>query len=187
MPTLNLKDLESKNPKIKYGCTKTAIALSKKNPKALYSRLDAFVELLNNENRVLKWSAILVIGNLSQADFKNKISKLVPRLLRFLQEKEMITAANSIKALGQIAKYKPEFKQKIFLELLKVEKAQYYNKGKLSPECRNIALGKVMDVLNDFPDELKNRKELVSLVKRQTKNTRPAVKKRAVQLLSFIQ
>jgi len=186
MPVINLKDLESKNPKIKYGCTKKAIAPSEKNPEALYPLWDDFVKLLDSENRILKWSAILVIGNLSQADKKNKISKLLPRLLHFLREKEMITAANSIKALGQIARHQPKFKDKIFQEFLKVEKAKYYNKGKLSPECRNIALGKIMDVLNDFPDELKNRKELVGLIKRQTKNTRPAVKKRAELLLSGI-
>src|SRR3972149_3735315 len=108
MPKLNFQDLKSDNPNIKYGFTKKAIALSEKKPPAIYSLLDDFVKLLENENRIFKWSAIMVIGNLSKADKKNKINKLVPRLLHFLKEKEMITAANSIKALGEIAKNKPE-------------------------------------------------------------------------------
>ncbi|PIY96600.1 MAG: hypothetical protein COY66_03845 [Candidatus Kerfeldbacteria bacterium CG_4_10_14_0_8_um_filter_42_10] len=186
MPIINLKDLESENPKIKYGCTKKAIALSEKNPQALYPMLDDFAKLLDNENRILKWSAIIVVGNLSQADKKNKISKLLPRLFNFLHEKEMITASNSIKALSQIAKYQPKFKEKIFKEFLKVEKAQYYNKGEFSPECRNIVIGQVIKEWNEFRKELNDKKDIVDFIKRQTKNTRPAVKKKAELLLNQI-
>lgn len=186
MPTLNLKNLRSEKPEIKYCCAKRAIALSQKEPSALYPQMDVFVKLLDSENHILKWTAIIIIGNLSAADKQNKINKLVPRLVKFLHEKEMITAANSIKALGQIAKNKPSFKEKIFREFLKVEKAKYYNKGLLSPECRNIAIGHVLNVLDSFRDDLPSRKDIISFIKRQTKNNRLAVKRRAVQLLRQI-
>lgn len=186
MSTFNLKNLESKKPEIKYCCAKQAIELSCVKPAALYPRMDVFVKLLDSENHILKWTAIIVIGNLSAADKQNKTNKLMPHLVKFLHEKEMITAANSIRALGQIAKNKPLFKKKIFSEFLKVEKAKYYNKGLLSPECRNIAIGHVLNVFDDFKDELSNRKNIISFIKRQTKNTRPAVKKRAIILLRRI-
>lgn len=186
MTKLNLKDLQSDKPEIKYRSAKQAIALSEKNPKALYPQLNTFVKLLNSENRVLKWVAIIVIGNLAAVDKQNKIDGLIPRLIGFLQEKEMITANNSIKALGKIAGSKPEYKEKIFKAMLCVEKATYHNQGKVSPECRNIALGKVIDVFAERHEDIKKRKELITFIARQTKNTRPAVRKRAQKLLKNI-
>lgn len=72
MRQINLKDLDSKNPKIKYACAKQAIEISKKNPGDLYKDFDFFVELLESENNIFKWTAIQVIGNFSKADEKNK-------------------------------------------------------------------------------------------------------------------
>jgi len=183
MRRLNLRDLQSDNPEIKYHCAKQAIALSAKNPAALYPKLDTFVKLLNGDNNVLKWVAIIIIGNLASVDKQNKINKLLPRLIGFLQEKSMITTNNTIRALGQIAASKPKYQAKIFPALLSVQKAKYYNKGVLSPECRNIALGKVIDVFAEFKDALAGWPEIVDFIKRQTKNTRPSVKKRAEKLL----
>ncbi|MFA6099060.1 MAG: hypothetical protein WCV50_06020 [Patescibacteria group bacterium] len=180
---LNLNDLKSEKPEIKYHCAKKAIALSEKNPQALYLQIDTFIKLLDGENNVLKWVAIIVIGNLAAADKKNKINRLVPKLIGFLREKSMITANNTIRALGKIAANKPKLQEKIFKALLGVEKAVYYNKGKISPECRNIALGKVIDVFSEFREETKNRRGILAFVRRQTKNTRPTVRKRALQFI----
>jgi hypothetical protein len=183
---MNLKDLQSDNPEIKYHCAKRAIALSEKTPAALYPRLNKFVKLLDGDNNVLKWVGIIVIGNLARADKHKKINKLVPRLAGFLREKSMITANNAIAALGKIAKSKPQSKRKIFAALLGVEKATYYNKGKISPECRNIALGKVIDVFSDFKNDVADKKEFIDFIKHQSKNTRPSTRKRAVGLLQKI-
>jgi hypothetical protein len=176
---IGLRALLSNKPEIKYHCAKRAIALSEKNPKALYPQLNVFVKLLDGDNNVLKWVSIIVIGNLAGADKQNKISKLIPRLIGLLHGKSMITANNTIVALGKIAKHKPQFKEKIFRALLDVEKATYYNKGKVSPECRNIALGKVIGVLAEHSDELKDNKKAITFLQRQTKNTRSATRERA--------
>lgn len=187
MPKFNPKDFQSDKPKIKYGCAKLAITLSEKKPKMIYPHLDLFIKLLDGENRILKWTAIRVIGNLSQADAKGKINQLMPRLIQFVHDQEMITAANAIKALGVIAHNKPRLKQKIFNEFLKVGKNNYYLKGQLSPECRNVALGHVINVFSEYKDELKEQKSIVRFLKRQTGNTRPTVRKRAKELLSQIE
>lgn len=107
MKTLDLKDLQSDTASVKYHCAKRAIAVSEKIPKSLYPKLQTFIRLLDGDNRVLRWVAIIIIGNLSKVDTKNTISKLVPRLTRLLHDKEMITANNAIKALGKIAKARP--------------------------------------------------------------------------------
>ncbi|MFH1675949.1 MAG: hypothetical protein ABIC40_02905, partial [bacterium] len=60
MNKLNLNDFLSPNPKIKYPCTKRAIEISAKNPDSLYTDLDFFVDMLDNKNNILKWTAIIV-------------------------------------------------------------------------------------------------------------------------------
>jgi hypothetical protein len=115
-----LNDFFSKTAKIKYASTKKAIVISKDNPAELYPDFDFFIELLSNENQIIKWTAIQVIGNLSKVDKKKKIDKLLPKLISFLNCEKMITANNTILALSEIALNKPEYQEKIFKELIKV-------------------------------------------------------------------
>lgn len=180
---LNLKALKSDNPHIKYHCAKKAIALSEKNPKALYPKLNTFIELLDGKNNVLRWTALIVIGNLAAADPKGAINRLVPRLIKFTRDPSLITASNALNALSKIASHKPRLRSRIFQALLGVEKVTYYNKGKPSPECRNVVIGHLLDVFAGFNGEmLKASKQIVAFVRRQTKNTRPPVRKRAQAL-----
>ena len=163
---------------IKYTSTKKAIVISKENPGELYLDFDFFIELLNSENQIIKWTAIQVIGNLSKVDKKKKVDKLLPRLIGFLNCGKMITANNTILALSEIALNKPEHQEMIFKEFIKVE---HYNYDTL--ECRNVALGKVVSVLGKFKDEIKDRKDILEFLEKQTNNTRASVKKRAIKLL----
>lgn len=173
-----LNDFFSKTAKTKYASTKRAIAISKDNPSELYPDFDFFVGLLNNENQIIKWTAIQVIGNLSKVDKRKKIDKLLPKLISFLNCGKMITANNTILALSEIALNKPEYQEKIFKELIKVE---HYNYDTL--ECRNVALGKVVLALEKFKDKIKDKKDILEFLERQTSNTRAPVKKRAIKLL----
>ena len=90
----------------------------------------------------------------------------------------MITANNTILALSEIALNKPENQEMIFKEIIKVE---HYNYDTL--ECRNVALGKVVSALGKFKDEIKDQKDILEFLERQTNNTRASVKKRAIKLL----
>ncbi|MBI4743995.1 MAG: hypothetical protein HY776_04150 [Actinobacteria bacterium] len=65
---IDLKDLLSKDPKVKYGCAKNLLSLAKDNPAELYPKFDYFVELLDSENKILRWIAIDIIGSLSKVD-----------------------------------------------------------------------------------------------------------------------
>lgn len=173
-----LNEFFSKTAKIKYASAKKAIAISKEGPSELYPDFDFFVELLNSENQIIKWTAIQVIGNLSKVDKKKKVDKLLPRLIGFLNCGKMITANNTILVLSEIVLNKPEYQKMIFKEFIKVE---HYNYDTL--ECRNVALGKVVSALGKFKDEIKDRKDILEFLERQTNNTRASVKKRAIKLL----
>ncbi|MFA5134438.1 MAG: hypothetical protein WC505_01465 [Patescibacteria group bacterium] len=186
MKKLNLKDLQSDNPHVKYCCAKQAIALSAENPAALHRKLGVFVPFLDGGNNVLRWTALIVIGNLASVDSTGAIIKLVPRLIAFIKDASLITAGNAVKALGKIARHKPRLRKKILRALVGVEKVTYYNKGKPSPECGNIMVGNVLDVLGGFAGELRGSAAVTAFARRHTHNKRPAVKQRAAELLSRI-
>ena len=78
---------------------------------------------------------------------------------------------------------KPELTERITREILKVEKAKYVNKGALSPECRNVAIGQAIDSFDAFFGQIDNKARVVAFVKRQLKNTRKPVVKKAERFL----
>ena len=187
MSKINLQNFFSKNPKIKYSCAKQAVEISKNTPEELYPDLDFLLQFLDGENKILKWTAIIVIGNLSRVDKQKKVDALIPKLITFLPDKSMITAANTIQSLSVIAMNKPEHLDVILKELLKVEKAKYYSsKGEVSPECTNVAIGHVINSLSKFGELVLKRNEVIDFLKRQTKNTRIKVQKSAQLLLDNI-
>lgn len=180
---LNLDDLSSDKARVKYACAKQAIVISQNCPEDLYSDFDFFAKLLNSDNNIFKWTAIKVIGNLSKVDNKRKVDRILLSLIALLFDKSMITAANAVGALSQIAKNKPEHRQEILKALLKVEKAKYYSKGDLSLECRNVVIGHVIKSFDKFGEEIFAEEDVRAFLKRQTENTRPKVRELAEKLL----
>jgi hypothetical protein len=175
---INLIDLLSKDPKVKYGCAKKLIAVAREEPAKIYPNLSFFVELLDSENRIIRWTAIDIIGALARVDTAQKIDELIDGLFSLLNTGDMITANHAISALTDIALAKPEYIPEITSEMLRVE---HYNYGTV--ECRNIAIGKVILSIGTYFDKLADKKEAIDFVRRQTKNTRNATRKKAEQFL----
>ena len=184
MKKIDLNNIFSDNPKIKFSCAKDALLISEENPSQLYDNIDFFIKLLSIENKIIKWSAIKIIGNLSKVDSKNRIDNILPTFYSFLHDKTMITASNTIYALGVIALNIPQFQDEILTHFLEVESIDYCAKGKISPECRNVAIGQVIKSLSKFDKSVLIRKDVKSFLKRQTQNTRNSVRKSAEKLLS---
>ena len=108
MAKINLKNFFSSKPDIKYKCAKRAIEISQTRPQELYGEFDFFPQFLDGENKILKWTAIRVIGNLSKVDTENMVDKYIAVFIEGLSDKSMITAANAAGALGEIAANKPQ-------------------------------------------------------------------------------
>ena len=183
MVKLDLSDFSSEKARIKYTCANRAIVISRNYPEELYPDFNFFTRLLESENNIFKWTAIKVIGNLSKVDIKKKVDKILPSLIALLSNKSMITAANTIGALSEIALNKPKYTEVIIPALLKVEKARYYQKGKISPECRNVAIGHVIKSFEKLGKNVYCRKDVQAFLKRQTRNTRPKVRELSKKLL----
>jgi hypothetical protein len=176
---IDLSGLLAKEPKIKYGCAKNLLAVARENPAEIYPNLDFLVELLESENRIIKWTAIDAIGYLARVDGARKIDALMGKMFGLLNTGNMITANHAIMALSNIALARPEYQQKIADELLKVEGYNY-----ATDECRNIAMGKVIGAIDLYFDELGDRENTIEFVRRQTKNTRHATRKKAEKFLA---
>ncbi len=173
---MNLDDLKNKNPKIKYACTKLLIKRVESDPRSLYPKIEFFIDLSDDENHILQWTAIDVLGGIGTICSPKDREKILKLLYQKLNCGKMITAGHATKALGNIAIAKPQHRDEIIAELLKVEKYTYD-----TSECRNIAIGHVIEVLGDIGIE-KNDKT-TSWLKKQTKNTRKSTTKKAEKLL----
>lgn len=113
---------------------------------------------------------------------KNRADKLLNVLIGLLQDGKLITANYVISALSHIALVKPEYQHRVVQELLKVE---HYNYD--TTECRNIALGKVVQAFGSNLKHSNHDAQVLEFIKRQTMNTRPATRKKAEKLLESIE
>ena len=177
--------ISSENPRIKFKSAKILRVISEKSPEILYSKMDFFIDLLDSENRILKWVAIDVIGNLTSIDSKNKFDKIFKKYYSFLSAESMITVGHVVDNSGKIAKARPHLTQRITSELLNIEKIP--TKPHLTQECKNILLGKAILAFGMYFDQIENKDNVISFVKRQLNNTRNATKVKAEKFLKTIE
>jgi hypothetical protein len=171
-----ISNLSSSNATRKYQSSKALIEIAEKTPVKVYPFFDECVKLLENDNNIIKWTGIIILGNLSSVDVDKKMVKILPKLFALLDTGKMITAGNTAMALASIAKNNSVFSDKITKQLLKVEKYKYDTK-----ECGNIVIGHVInafDVYLEKPD-----KKVIEFISRALKNLRPATAKKAEKYL----
>jgi hypothetical protein len=167
----------------KYAFEKVLRLVSENQPELIYPYFDVFVSMLDSDNNFLKWGAIITIANLTAVDIPQKFEAIFPKYYAPITGPVMITVANIIGSSATIARFKPLLIDSITREILKVEKAKFKLKGCLSPECRNVAIGHAIDSFDKFYNQIGDNKEVLNFVKRQLKNTRKPVAKRAGQFL----
>ena len=169
-----LDGLQIDQARTKYGCLKVLRLLSETRPAILYPYFDSIASLLSSESSILKWGAIIIVGNLAAVDSKRKIDALLDEYLQPISGPVMITAANTINGAGKVARAKPHLVDRIVQALLQVERAKYQ-----TPECRNVALGHVLKSVDLFFEHVRDPQAVMNFAKRQLRNRRNAVKLRA--------
>jgi hypothetical protein len=170
--------LGSGKARIKYGCVKVLRLISEKKPEILYPRMDFFSDLLDSDNKFLKWGAIHTIANLTAADSERRFEGIFDKYFAPIPGPELIPAGNVIGGAAKIALAKPELSDRIAKEILKVEKATYQ-----TAECRNVAMGHAIKSFDLFFDQIKDKEPVINLIKKQLKNTRNATRKKAEKFL----
>ena len=174
-----IEGLSSNTARVRFSCLKTLRLISEESPAALYPFIDEFIALLDSENKIMKWGAIIIIGNLAGVDTDNRIDGILDRFLSPITGHTMITAANTICAAGKIAATKPHLADRIAREILKVETVTYQ-----TFECRNVEIGhaiKSFDIM--FPHIKRQKWAVVQFVERQLDNSRNAVRTKATLFL----
>lgn len=173
----DFEKLSSSDPRVKYGFAKDLLAAAKTDPVSLYPYLDLFTGYLDNPNKILQWTAIDMIGYLSACDLAGKTDLLLKKLTGLLHSGQLITCNHAIFSLGLIAQNKPNLREEIIGELLDVSNDTFK-----TGECKNIATGKVIDVLNKWSSQLQGNERAVQFVLSACSNTRNTTKKKAETL-----
>jgi hypothetical protein len=179
VPIASLFDgLEDRTASVKYACLKRLQALSETNPAALYPEWDRLAGLLDGDNDILRWGAILCLARLTVVDVDFKIDGLLERLLKYIDGPALVTAANTIKAAGIIAQAQPRLAERLAEAVMRVERAVYK-----TPECRNVAISHAVDALTVIVPLLSNPASAMEFVSRQTDNPRNAVRRKSLIFL----
>jgi hypothetical protein len=171
--------LSSKLPRVRFGCSKTLLLLSEKHPEILRGHIETIVELLDGNNRILKWNGIALLGNLAGVDTEGRIRSQLQKLYGFLAGGELIAANNAIAALGKIARAFPEERKRIVAQLFGIERQSFE-----TDECRNIAIGKAILALGMFCDPVKPGKPVLDFICRQMGNSRKATANKAKEFIA---
>ena len=166
---------------IRFGYEKVLRLISEKRPELIYPYFNVFKKLSGCDNSFLKWGAIIIVFLYHQTDLI--IDKIFEEYYAPITGQVMVTASNVIGGSVKIALAKPYLTQKITQEILKVEKAKFLYHGELSPECRNVAIGQAIDSFDNFYEQIENKDAVIKFVKRQLKNSRAKVAKKAEKFL----
>jgi len=170
--------LSNKVGRTKFGCSKSLLLLSEKDPALLLPKVDRILKLLDGENQILKWNAIAILGNLARGNGGILIRTVLPRLYGFLFCGELIAANNAIAALGKIGWAYPQERRQIVSKLLEIESADFD-----TGECRNIAIGKALEALKVLLEPSSVPAEVIEFAHRQAENKRRATARKAESFL----
>jgi hypothetical protein len=176
-----MEGLGTETARVKFGCAKALRVLSETRPDLLYPQFDVFVRLLDHPNKILQWEGARVLSQLTRVDVEDKFAPIFDKYFAPIRGPGMITAANVIRGGARIAAAKPQLADLIAAEVLKVGRAHYQ-----SPECRNVAIGHAVLALGDFFELLEHPAPALRFVRKQIKNSRPAMRRKAEQFLKGV-
>jgi hypothetical protein len=170
--------LDAKPARIKYGCAKVFRLLAEQQPALIAPYFNRFVALLDHENNIMKWEGLFVLSHLAKAVKQSQFAKIYDKYFSFIPGPIMISAANAIQGGARIALAYPAWADRIALEILKVSRARYQ-----TAECQRVATGHAITALGEFFDLLKEKQPVLEFVRKQSKNSRAAVVKKAEKFL----
>ncbi|MGB5849721.1 MAG: hypothetical protein WBH40_14605 [Ignavibacteriaceae bacterium] len=180
-----LEGVASEYKRVKNASAKCLREISRIKPEKLYPSFDFFVDLIDGDDTILKWNAIEVLSILTEVETENLLGrqagkfnrKILNKYISLFFDESMVTAANTISALGKVALNKPRLRKKITEELVKVDTLPY------SAECHNILAGKALDAFANYIDEMKYKKEIIQFAEKHLQNRRNATRIKAGKLL----
>lgn len=160
--------------RLRLGAAKALRTLSEREPDLLYPHFEFFDKLRRSDNSVLRWNAMLVLGNLAPVDTEEKIDAILDDYLGSIRGPHLIDAANTIRGATAMAVSKPHLADRIARAILQVEAANYK-----TPECRRVAIGHAINAFTRLMPMVSDKSGVQLFVTRQVENSRPATRKKA--------
>ena len=170
--------LDAPAARVKYGCLKDLRRLSEEEPQLVYPDFEKFVRLLDHPNSIFRWNAAHILANLARVDRSRKIGPLLGKFLQPVGGPQMIAAANVMQAAAVIAAAQPRLADTLAAGILAVGRAKYETE-----ECRNVAIGHAIQSRDRFFASIPRQRAVVSFVRRQLDNPRPATRSKAEKFL----
>jgi hypothetical protein len=174
---LLLQGVDHEKANVRYGCATALVALSENHPEELYSHFDFFVSLLDSKYRILKWTALAIIANLTKVDEDKKFDGVFDDYFSFLNDKNMVTVANVVGNSGVIALAKPYLIPRITDELLDVKDLSLT--PHLTEECKRVIAQHAIKTFDLFFDKVDQKKKVLSFVKAGLESSRVKHRKAA--------
>ena len=119
-----INSLFDKNDKAAYKCLKELLSVSEKN-NDIYQFFDTFSEMIDSDNSYVRTRGLLLISASAKWDIDFKIDEMVDKYLSHITDDKPITARQCIKALPNIAKFKPDLVDDILTALSKADPQRY--------------------------------------------------------------
>jgi len=119
-----INGLFDKNDKAAYKCLKELLSASEKDSD-IYRFFDTFTEMIDNDNSYVRTRGLLLISANAKWDTDFKIDEIIDKYLSHVMDDKPITSRQCIKALPNIAKYKPDLIDDILSALKKSNPQQY--------------------------------------------------------------
>ena len=172
-----LEDVGSREADVKFPSAMALVIVSEKSPEMLYPKFGFFVELLDSKNKIIKWSAMSVIANLTRVDKRKAFEGIFERYYDLLKDESMVTAANLVGNSARIALAKPHLTDRITEKLLSVEAIP---RGE---ECRSIIMGAAILAFDEYYDQIRNKEAVLSFARGRLSSKRSATRKKAEDFL----
>ncbi len=176
-----LNGLSSSKAAIRYGCAKVLMDLSEEYPERLYPYMDSFIDLLDSKYRILTWSAMAIIADLTKVDTDKKFETIFDKYYNFLNDEYMVTVTNVVGHSGKIALAKPHLVHQITNELLKIENIS--TTPHLTEECKRIIAENAIKSFDLFFDKIEQKERVISFVERHLNSPRKTLKTKAENFL----
>jgi hypothetical protein len=164
--------------RLKFGCAKALHLLSPGHADLFLPYWDELCALLTHPNKIIQWTGLLILGDLAPVLSLAQVEELLPRVLSLLPGPVMITAANAMHCATQVALAHPACADHVAAQFRVVEHGRYK-----TAECRNIAVGHAIRMLDQLFPELQDQDETLRWVRAQLKNTRPATRAKVREFL----
>ena len=178
-----LKIIREDTGSAKFYCDKAIQKISETNPSLVYPYFHEISKLLDSENNFIKWGAIRTVSNLFAVDREKRFDRIYDKYFGLIDSDSMITASNVIGSAWKYVLAYPETEGDVTARLLKVAENTYIHKGEPSSECRNIAIGHVIDCFDKYFEVSASQGRMLAFAESQRNNCRKSTARKAADFL----